>query len=103
MKVNAINSVQVNRTKMNTRRNNSISETSSQPAVAQINDGNIAFKGTFGAIAGGVIGAVAESVLTIVTMGAASVAVLPIIAAGAVIGHSEEEKSKKEEQNNKKR
>ncbi len=102
MRINSISPVMVNNANLRTRKNIAAKSTETQPAIEPAKSGNVAFKGTFGAIAGGVVGAFMGSVLTLVTMGAASAAVLPIIAIGAAIGHSEEEKSKKEEKNKKK-
>ena len=99
MKINAISSVRVNSTNMNTRKNNSNRAMGQQSTTGHTTVNNPAFKGGFGAVVGGIAGAVAGGLLTVVTFGAASGAVLPLIAAGAVIGHNEEEKSNKEEQN----
>ena len=102
MRINAINPVRVNSSNMNARKNNSIKSTVLQPATAPANAGNVAFKGGFGAVVGGLMGVVTGGLLTLVTAGAASAAVLPLIVAGAAIGYSEEEKTNKEEQNKKK-
>ncbi len=102
MRINAINQVKVNRTNMNTRKNNSARLTVQQPNTEPVNSGNVAFKGAFGAVAGGIMGVVIGGVLTLITAGATSAALVPIIIASAIIGHSEEEKSNREDQNNRK-
>ncbi len=100
MIVNSISPVRVSTTNGLRSRQNASQQTGTiqQPAVKQTVGDKVAFKGKFGAVAGGLMGAVAGGVLTLVTFGAASGAVLPLIAAGAAIGHNEEEKSNKEEQ-----
>lgn len=96
MIVNSISPVRVNTTNgLKSRQNTKQTGSIQQPAVRQTAP-NVAFKGGFGAVVGGLMGAVAGGLLTIITLGAASSAILPLVVAGAAIGHSEEEKSNKE-------